>query len=127
MATVPVSKPMLPARICRIKSGSRIVPILIALDPCRLAVKTGYARCRVGIRILGGAIQADVLGLTSWCAADTISAHRTRGSLPQILPPRGKRFCALQLRNENANPRISRTIGIAKVIREPFSRFARGP
>jgi hypothetical protein len=34
---VPVSKPMLPARICRIRSGSRIVPFLVALHPCRLA------------------------------------------------------------------------------------------
>jgi len=32
MATVPVSEPMLPARICRIKSGSRIVPFFGASD-----------------------------------------------------------------------------------------------
>src|ERR1700733_4690060 len=57
-------------------------------------------RCRVEVRILGGAIQADVLGLTLGCAANTISAPRISRSLPEILPPRGKRFCALQLRNE---------------------------
>src|SRR5580704_3271558 len=67
MATVPVSKPMLPARICRIKSGSRIVPIPIALHPCRLAVKGGFARRRVENSNPCGAIQADVLGLTSEC------------------------------------------------------------
>jgi len=54
------------------------------------------------------------VGLNSGVPPDTISAHPIPGSLPEILPPSDKRFCALQLRNENARPQLSRTIGIAK-------------
>ena len=42
---------------------------------------------------------------------DTVSAHRISRSLPEILPPKGKRFCALQLRMKM---QIRRPIGIAK-------------
>src|ERR1700693_2413990 len=99
MATVPVSKPMLPARICRIKSGSRIVPIPINLQPCRLAVKGGYARARVEVRIR--VVRSKP---TCWdqplVPADTLSTYPIHGSVREILPPSDNRFCALQRRNE---------------------------
>jgi hypothetical protein len=72
---------MLPARICRIKIGSRIVPILVDHHPCRLAVKARYARCRVEVRILVARIQVDVLRLTSGVPrGHYISARRSPGT-----------------------------------------------
>jgi len=44
------------------------------------------------------------------CRADAISAHQVPRNSHEILPPKGRRFCALQLRNENANPQICRSI-----------------
>jgi hypothetical protein len=49
-------------------------------------------------------------------------SQRVSGSLPEILPPSEKRFCALQHIDENANLRISGTIGIAKAIDSRFKK-----
>ena len=84
-------------------------PYIIALHPCRLAVKIGHARCKLKFECLWRDPSRPA-GINLMVCTRTISAHRIPGSLPEILSPRGKRFCALKLGNENANPQICRTI-----------------
>ena len=79
MATVPVSKPILPALICKIRSGSRIIPILIAQHP-----KLGWREdridphCPVEVRTPvcdpSRNVEIDIS-----CAADTTSGHQIAG------------------------------------------------
>jgi hypothetical protein len=70
-------------------------------------------------------------GINRWCPADTISAHRIPGSSPEILLQRGKRFCAIQHRNENPNPQDNRNskyepAGLPRTCgRHTFSAFGK--
>jgi hypothetical protein len=108
MATVPVSKAMHPARICRIKSGSRTVPILIALHLCRLAVKTEYVRCRVEVLIPVARSKP-----TCW---DTSGAPRRRYRSTEF-PGAYLRFCHQEVFDAVVLSEIlGREVSLAKII-----------
>src|SRR5580704_1765769 len=113
MATVPVSKAMLPARICRIKSGSRIV-LPYRPPPMQVGWEDRYALCRVEVRILAARSKPTCWD-DLWCAA-RMRYRRTR------FPGTHVRFChqeesdSVHFSSEK-KMQIRRTIGIANTNR----------